>query len=287
MGLYSKEVFDQYQPTQVSEYPLHGTFWQKVKWFFLTRTFMNLVFGFLILFISMIITGICLIVVYYRRPSPPLLPDLIHEVVPYIPAVNVINWMISLGAITMFLYLIWPTKVNSFIILRRAFVIYSLTMMFRNITMTVTNLPDPSPTCPKDSNFTIDLSPKNILKFLFGGFTCGDLIFSGHTIGLLLPTLIIQHYFSGIIILVMWINTIVGSVLVVFSRLHYGVDVIITFFVLPCIWFIYHSISEHPDSFEDELLSPIKWYFAEMEWCDPYLPDELTRTTRTDNHTAV
>ena len=268
MNRYQNELVE-YQKNKPQEFPLHGTIYQKMIWFFTSKTFITWGIAALIVIFKLVTTGVLLIFTYYRRPPPPLLPDLIHEAIPFIPAISVVNFMIVIGMITLFTFLLWPPKLRHLSILKRSFLIYSYSMLLRDITMTLTSLPDPSPLCPKDWDSTPEVTFKKVLGNLFGGLTCGDLIFSGHTLGLLLPTLIIQRYFGGWIVKVMWANTLLGSILVILSRLHYGVDVALTFFVVPTIWFMYNTIADHPDTYEDELNPWVKWYFEKMEWCDP------------------
>lgn len=63
-------------------------------------------------------------------------------------------------------------------------------------------------------------------------FGCGDLIFSSHMIFTLVFVLTYQKYGSKSFIKVLgWIAAIIQSLLIIASRKHYSVDVVVAWFV--------------------------------------------------------
>jgi hypothetical protein len=223
----------------------------------------------------LIITMFGLVIAYYRRPpSPPLLPDLLHEAVDYVPAVFAVNIMMALMIVCAVIQLLWPLRLETFIILRRVCFVYSTAMVLRDFTFVFTNLPDPSPLCQPKEYVKLDFSPKSLITRLVGGLTCGDMIYSGHSMAILMPTMIVQHYFKGWFVYVMWVGVILTALMIIVTRLHYSVDVILSFIIYPSLWWMYHAVAEHPEAFEDQLPAPVVWFFTKIEWCNPYYPVE-------------
>ena len=265
--------FEKFLPKDTPEYPTDGTKWEKFKWFLKTKYFINTILGLVYVIVMLIITMFILVLVYYRRPpSPPELPDVFHEAVDYVPGVAMVNTMMALIIVAGVVQVLWPLRLETLVIVRRVCFIYSTVMLLRDITATFTNLPDPSPICQPKEYVELNFYPSTLLKRLLGGVTCGDMIFSGHTLALLIPTLIVQHYFPGWLTYVMWICAIFTAFMIIFTRLHYTVDVVLSFIIYPAIWFAYHAVAEHPEAFEDQLPGVVRWFFANIEWNCPWYP---------------
>eukprot|EP00759_Apiculatamorpha_spiralis_P020216 PhF_6_TR25672/c0_g1_i1/m.36166 len=120
-------------------------------------------------------------------------------------------------------------------ILRRNAFTYGVMLFMRCFTVPATFPPDPSPSC-----VTRDHAP---------GVTCGDLIFSGHTIVFMLCTFIVVRYVKRwwATILVS-IYTTIGLTVVIGSRLHYTRDVLIALVIVIMAYNIQYTMyMDRPD----------------------------------------
>ena len=162
------------------------------------------------------------------------------------------------------------------ILIRRICVIVGLLYGYRAITMIVTVLPSANSEyhCDVQLNHTISTGEvvHRVLKIMSGfGLSingqhvyCGDFIFSGHTMILILCYLIIVEcefqvswiFFSLLIFsldtpasswcwLLQWLMSIVaitGVLMLMVSRGHCTIDVIIAYFVTTRLWFMHNAI---------------------------------------------
>lgn len=175
--------------------------------------------------IGFLATLISLSIVHNQVPlNDPPLPDIILDNVPEIdPALNVSEYIIVFNVLSCIVcillhkhrWVIHNLKQNSnnssnklspfrFIIMRRIFLLMSLLYMYRAITMFVTVLPLANRTypCAPESNHTSVVQViKRVIKMSAGfGLSingdqiyCGDFIYSGHTVILVLSYLVISE----------------------------------------------------------------------------------------------
>ena len=91
------------------------------------------------------------------------------------------------------------------------------------------------------------------LGFMFpGDVTCGDMIFSGHTLIIVLFCLTFHTYYpktqsfwgiNGVKIIV-WVTGLVGILFIVATRLHYSIDVLLAVYLSVTLWNAYHKMAE-------------------------------------------
>jgi hypothetical protein len=134
-----------------------------------------------------------------------------------------------------------------------------LCQSLRVLSFLVTTLPAPSAHCRPDSPF---YSPPTSLgdilfhdPYSFGGmFTgCGDLVFSFHVLVITVCGLTYSHYGSySWLKMVMWCFVLCHGLLVVASREHYMLDVVIGWYTVPMVWICYEWY------FPDQL--PADWH---------------------------
>lgn len=222
--------------------------------------------------VVVVVTPYFLVYVNDRRPNSFRLEDVLHKGNTYINAYLLVDLLMAALVFAGVIQFIWPLRLDTFIIIRRALVIFGFTFLLRDITHTVTFLPDASNRCPKRDVTNTKWWPWDVFKFMLGGVTCGDMIFSGHTMALCTTTLIVDHYFQGWFRYVMWVGLVFIVFMIVLTRLHYTVDVILALIIFPLIWRLYHAIAEHPAAFSDELPWLVRKYFEKMEWNNPYFP---------------
>mmetsp|Transcript_8588 Transcript_8588/g.13476 ORF Transcript_8588/g.13476 Transcript_8588/m.13476 type:complete len:195 (+) Transcript_8588:222-806(+) len=104
-----------------------------------------------------------------------------------------------------------------------------------------TTLPGPNYHCRPNSQ---EYSPPKTLWDIFGRqdafFGCGDLVFSSHTIFVVLCALVWHKYCPF-----KWVRRIVWSLvfffglLVVAARKHYSLDIMVAWYTVPLIWMAY------------------------------------------------
>ncbi len=122
-----------------------------------------------------------------------------------------------------------------------------------------------------------------MFKVVVGGSTCGDLVFSGHTIYLTFAAELFSEYgHSGwirnqalgsmISHMVQWL-VVAGLLLILIMRFHYTIDCVIAVCVVRCVWYTYHV---HADALISKSLSKHRrqranWAFpplAVVEWLE-------------------
>jgi len=216
------------------------------------------------------LTALVMTVVHDRVPDmnkyPPL-PDLILDNVPHIA------WAFEMTEITgMTLLLIWIAVVlfhkHRFIISRRFFSIAGTIFLLRCITMLITSLSVPG--------VHLDCKPRpygtwaNRLHNAFiiwsgagmtlqGVRTCGDYMFSGHTVSLTLLNFFITEYTSRRIYFLhtfTWLCNCFGVFFILAAHEHYSIDVFVAFYITSRLFLYYHTlvnnraVSKYQESFD-------------------------------------
>jgi len=222
----------------------------------------RLIWAFIILIPCVTLSGISLLVTDYRRPRGNYPQDFFHSNFPFVPCLLSLNVIMFVAAFIELFVILFDNR--RLIIIKRVAILFSILFMLRNLSMIVTSLPDPSPLCRRVSTEQLNINPRSIFDALTG-ITCGDMIFSGHTITLLMPPMLHMHYFGGIMSIFFWINAFVGTIFILLSRLHYSIDIFIAYLVVPFVFWIYHLVAEHEFLFQD-IPSLFFWYFRNMEW---------------------
>ena len=130
-------------------------------------------------------------------------------------------------------------------IVRRVTRVYAATMALRSVMLLSTNLPDSSPMCHTAEQQALSLpftahsvSAKAWDIFRGGGgvLTCGDMMFSGHTVVFTLLTLTWHQYLvpRGAAPILAW--NAAGVAMIVITRLHYTVDVLVALCITGSVW---------------------------------------------------
>lgn len=168
--------------------------------------------------------------------------------------------------------------------MRRIFLMMSILYFLRSITMYVTVLPVSSTTyycSPKLSNSTTPLIIAKRAFQLISGFGlsingkhtyCGDYIYSGHTVMLVLGYLIISEckfiteiaslfnstdsrlmcFFNTdlqkrfyVLHWIAWTNALVGVLMVLLAHGHYTIDVLIAYYITTRLFWVYHTLANN------------------------------------------
>ena len=232
--------------------------------FYKNSGFWKMIFSFSLLIPVYALTAIGLNISNARRPTTSPLPDMIHENVEYMNIEKIIDNTMTILIAAEILFIAFDKR--RYTIYRRTISVYGILCFLRVFTMTCTSLPDPSPRCPSTIDTNVSYSIIGMIKTLVG-VTCGDMIFSGHTMGFLFPALVHNWYFGKKIGALFTIFAFIGPAAIVTSRLHYTVDVLLSAILTPLLFVSYNVISENP-TVSKSLPKLLSKYFRFMEWSE-------------------
>ncbi|XP_055372147.1 phosphatidylcholine:ceramide cholinephosphotransferase 1-like [Condylostylus longicornis] len=224
----------------------------KEKW----KTFV----AFLILAANFILATVSLSLVHERLPDRTIykpLPDIILDnITPQEWALNISEIIIMITVNSCILLIIFHK--HRFIVMRRLFLILSLLYFMRSITMYVTVLPVASTTyyCSPKLNTTVTATiiAKRVFQLISGfGLSingkhtyCGDMIYSGHTVMLVLGYLVIAEYSPRRFYVLHWLSwtaSFFGVICVLIAHGHYTIDVLIAYYVTTRLFWTYHTLT--------------------------------------------
>ncbi|PRP89083.1 hypothetical protein PROFUN_01803 [Planoprotostelium fungivorum] len=217
----------------------------------------KLVCSFIYAMVASFMTCLTMTLVHERVPDrdkyPPL-PDLFLDNIQHIPwAFAVVEWII-VGLSAVFILLVFFHK-HRLIILRRFFAIAGTVFLLRCVTMYITSLSVPGVhlQCDVKQFDTAEEKLKRTLEIMSGlalsinGVkTCGDYMFSGHTIITTLLNFFIIEYsprnWKGVEMLG-WAANLLGMFFILAAHEHYSIDVCIAFFISSRFFLSYHSLA--------------------------------------------
>ncbi|XP_023719587.1 phosphatidylcholine:ceramide cholinephosphotransferase 2 isoform X2 [Cryptotermes secundus] len=248
----------------------------KEKW----KTFI----AFLIMASSFMATTMTLALIHERVPDKdvgPLSDVFLDSVAEAAWALDVSEILIMIATTAASFVLVFHK--HRFIVMRRVFLILAALYLMRSVTMFVTVLPVSSHNyyCSPKMNTTSGIVVLKRAWQLMTGFGlsingkhtyCGDYIYSGHTVILVLSYLIIGEYSPRRCFPVHWLSwclSLTGIVMVLWSHGHYTVDVIIAYYVTTTLFWIYHTLANNanlkqngPNNFLSRMWwFPLFWYF--------------------------
>jgi shingomyelin synthase len=239
-------------------------------------------------------TTTSLALTHERVPEYKPLPDVILDNIKYqswgLDASEIVIMVATLMAFAVSLF-----HKHRFIVLRRIFLLVGIHYYYRALTMYVTALPKPNEQyqcAPKTGNDTTPLIIfQRVLKLLSGmGLSingkhvyCGDYIYSGHTMTLIMTYLVIKEYSPRRWFLFHWFSlgvTTLGIVTLLLSRGHYSIDVVIAYWITTRLWWMYHTLANHEvlksaDNSEN-YLNKIWWWYI-FNYFEGRVPASLPR----------
>ncbi|VDI03931.1 Hypothetical predicted protein [Mytilus galloprovincialis] len=209
------------------------------------KTGVSIVYTFFVHFV----TSFAIIVAQERMPDKKQyrpLPDVMLDSITYVPWAYKVPAVhkSSLGKISTkagFLSKIF--KNFMFILLRRMFVIAASIFLFRSICVIVTSLPMPQENfnCEKLvfkngwERFSRALEIYSGMGMKVSGLkTCGDYMFSGHTVTITTLILLINEYTPKrwiFLHILVWIVGLSGMIFILAGHGHYTLDVIVAFYI--------------------------------------------------------
>ncbi|KAF4672417.1 NF-X1-type zinc finger protein nfxl1 [Perkinsus chesapeaki] len=193
----------------------------------------------------------------YGRPGNPVV-DLLFELFGPGPA----EWNPAPGDIILYFTilmgvgyalrpLLFPFPYRAMNILWRWAMVASLATYARLASFIFTILPGPADHC-SEANFDPPTTASEIFARIFVSGGCSDLIFSGHMLYVITVTCALfryaQNWFIKYFALVL---NILQGILIIASRRHNTVDVVVAAYAVPCIWCTFAYFV--PNDFEVEV----------------------------------
>jgi hypothetical protein len=117
--------------------------------------------------------------------------------------------------------------------------VISICLSLRVVTFLSTVLPGPAPHCHPDALSEVEgfSSWADVFSTIRPTDNCGDLVFSGHMAMTFLLAMTASHYFPFSRKFV-WPFVVLEAFLIVITRSHYTLDVVIALYVAPFLWFL-------------------------------------------------
>uniref|UniRef100_A0A182K3Y4 Sphingomyelin synthase-like domain-containing protein n=1 Tax=Anopheles christyi TaxID=43041 RepID=A0A182K3Y4_9DIPT len=220
------------------------------------------------------ITAFVMVVVHERVPDmkkyPPL-PDIFLDNVPHIP------WAFHMCEVTgTILFCIWICVLvvhkHRMVLLRRFFALAGTVFLLRCVTMLITSLSVPGThleCTPHDHKF--DDSNVRITEMIYlrisraytiwsglgmsiqGVRTCGDYMFSGHTVALTLLNFFITEYTPRNLYFLhtlTWLLNMFGIFFILAAHEHYSIDVFVAFYITSRLFLYYHTLANNQASLQ-------------------------------------
>jgi hypothetical protein len=227
------------------------------------------------------ITAVVMTVVHDRVPDTskyPPLPDLMLDNIPHIPwAFAMAELMIIIMGL-IFLTVIAVHK-HRWIVFRRFTAIIGTVFLLRCVTMLVTSLAVPGTHLKCDVRVGATSEEKFAHAWrIFTHFglsvsgvrTCGDYMFSGHTIALTLLNYFLNEYtpstWKGLHIFT-WIMNCFGMFFILAAHEHYSIDVFIAFYISSRLFLYYHSLKPPGEGLEGERMRTFFPMYSYLEEC--------------------
>lgn len=173
-----------------------------------------------------------------RNPgSDKILPDIGFETLPHYMNDFMITDIYVYGWLLITLWRLYYTG-NFELALRRFFWISGTLYIIRGFTITFTVLPTPYTGCQPRIH---EIPLLAAVKIVFGNLsTCGDVLYSGHTMMLTSSALIWQIYDRRkLFTFLAWTVSIIGMLIIISTHFHYSDDVIIAFIFTTFIHLVY------------------------------------------------
>ncbi|BAF17010.1 phosphatidylinositol:ceramide inositolphosphotransferase [Oryza sativa Japonica Group] len=198
---------------------------------------------------------------YLHRPGPTL-QDLGFMILPelgkergYISETLFTFIFLSFVLWTFHPFILQTKRFYTVLIWRRVLAFLCASQFLRIVTFYSTQLPGPNYHCREGSALARLPHPQNVAEVLLINFPrgviygCGDLIFSSHMIFTIVFVVTYQKYGNiRFIKMLAWCIAIAQSLLIIASRKHYSVDVVVAWYTVNLVvFFVDKKLTELPD----------------------------------------
>ncbi|KAJ1979958.1 hypothetical protein H4R33_005592 [Dimargaris cristalligena] len=176
------------------------------------------------------------------RQDDPKLRDLAFDWFPFVDKVDIADALVtsSLAFVVfgnLFLLTNWRNRI---IFVRRCLWLIGTLYFFRAFTLIVTTLPSPRDCVPPISYDTAEMFRIGLEMIISKTKACTDNIYSGHTVILVSSFMLWRiHCKYAIIIGYVFCHTVAGVIMVLFTHLHYFVDILLAIFYTYSIFSMY------------------------------------------------
>ncbi|KAK7111697.1 sphingomyelin synthase-related protein 1-like isoform X2 [Littorina saxatilis] len=254
----------------------------------LWKTFLSFVYVFAVF----LLTAFVMVIVHDRVPDmqkyPPL-PDIFLDNMPYVP------WAFAACELTgVILVCMWCGTLffhkHRFILLRRMFSLMGTVYLLRCITMLITSLSVPGRHLHCVGKRYGDMWSrvqrtfeiwKGLGMTLQGVKSCGDYMFSGHTVIITTLNFFITEYTPSdscyYLHLASWVLNIFGIFFILAAHEHYSIDVFIAFYLTSRLFMYYHTLANNRSLMQQDARRTRIWFpmFSFFEsHCDGAVPNE-------------
>jgi len=194
-------------------------------------------------------------------PNPPL-PDVLFENVPYLcPLWGVFPSFFLIGFMLFTLFGLMLFNSQGSQILIRFMILDAFLLFLRSLTISTTQMNDPNAACRNCGSVCPDsiwLGIKQVILYPYPLGTCGDCMFSGHTVHYLLMALCWQRYSTNTFKkFLIWLVCLYGLFSLVSCRYHYTIDILVAAIFTFSFWGYYHLLIENLPSLDDVNAKPI------------------------------
>lgn len=220
------------------------------------------------------ITAFTMVIVHDRVPDmdkyPPL-PDFVLDNIPLIPwAFQMCELCIMCLAIIWFTILVFHK--HRWILLRRMFSLFGSVFLLRCFTMLITSLSVPGRHLDCRALPYETMREKLYQAYIIwshaglatqGVRTCGDYMFSGHTVTLTLLNFFITEYSPGnyyFIHTISWVLNLFGIFFILAGHEHYSIDVFIAFYISTRLFLYYHALANNRALYQSDRARTKIWF---------------------------
>jgi len=207
----------------------------------------------------------------------PPLPDLFLDNMPHIP------WAFEMCEVTgTILLFLWAGVLifhkHRFILLRRFFALSGTVFLLRCFTMLITSLSVPGTHLKCNPRpfgdwmtrlYNAYLIWKGLGMSIQGVRTCGDYMFSGHTVALTMLNFFVTEYTTRRLYFIhtfSWLLNTFGIFFILAAHEHYSIDVFFAFYITSRLFLYYHTLANNQalmqrDSKRTKVWFPLFSYF--------------------------
>ncbi|KAK6171110.1 hypothetical protein SNE40_019367 [Patella caerulea] len=265
----------------------------RVRSKFLDAEIWKTVLSFFYVFFVFLLTSFVMVIVHDRVPDmrkfPPL-PDLFLDNMPYVPWAFEACEIVGIVMAVCWCVLLFFHK-HRFILMRRFFSLAGTVFLLRSFTMLITSMSVPGVHLQCSGKRYGDMWTRLYRTFeIWKGFgmnlqgvrTCGDYMFSGHTVILTLLNFFITEYSSRhrmyYLHMMTWVLNLFGIFFILAAHEHYSIDVFMAFYLTSRLFMYYHTLANNRSLMQRDAKRTRIWFplFAFFESkCNGMVPNEF------------
>jgi len=220
------------------------------------------------------ITSFTMTVVHVRVPNQetfPPLPDIFLDNLPLIPWAFKLAEVIGM-VLSIIFFVVLVLHKHRIVVIWRVSSIVGSVFLLRCVTMFVTSLSVPGLhlTCVGQVGFTVEEKLRHAWDItsglgmaINGVRTCGDYMFSGHTVVLTLLNFFITEYTPTSLYLVhtlSWVLNLFGIFFILAAHEHYSIDVFIAFYISTRLFLYYHTLANNQALYQSDRKRTRIWF---------------------------